>query len=214
MVLPEYEANKLLSDNGIPVIRIVPVDSVENAIKIAGEFGCPVALKFSSARYPHKSELGGVCLNLSGEKDLRGAFEQLQGLRERLDPRARIIMEPMIPDGAELFVGYQFHAQFGPVISVGLGGVFLELTKDVAFRLLPARGADFAEMLSELRSWPKLKKGFRNLQPVEENHILSLMQRVSEFALSRPDVTELDLNPVIARSDGAWAVDSRVQVKQ
>lgn len=211
MVLAEFEANKLLSDAGIPVSRIAAVDSIEDAVMIAREFGCPVALKFSSEKYPHKSEIGGVILNLSEEKDLRDAFERLRELKETLDKEAKIIMAPMIPEGAELFIGYQRHPQFGPVISLGLGGVFLELTKDVTFRLLPARQVDFSEMFLELRSWPKLKKGFRNLQPVEEKHILSLMQKVSEFVASRPEVSEMDLNPVIARSDGAWAVDVRVE---
>ena len=91
---------------------------------------------------------------------LRDAFERLRELKETLDKEAKIIMEPMIPEGAELFIGYQRHPQFGPVISLGLGGVFLELTKDVTFRLLPARQVDFSEMFLELRSWPKLKKGF------------------------------------------------------
>lgn len=213
MVLAEFEANKLLSDAGIPVSRIATVDSIEDAVMIAREFECPVALKFSSEKYPHKSEIGGVILNLSEEKDLCDAFERLRELKETLDKEAKIIMEPMIPEGAELFIGYQRHPQFGPVISLGLGGVFLELTKDVTFRLLPARQVDFSEMFLELRSWPKLKKGFRNLQPVKENHILSLMQKVSEFVASRPEVSEMDLNPVIARSDGAWAVDARVEIE-
>jgi len=213
MVLAEFEANKLLSDAGIPVSRIATVDSIEDAVMIAREFECPVALKFSSEKYPHKSEIGGVILNLSEEKDLRDAFERLRELKETLDKEAKIIMEPMIPEGAELFIGYQRHPQFGPVISLGLGGVFLELTKDVTFRLLPARQVDFSEMFLELRSWPKLKKGFRNLQPVKENHILSLMQKVSEFVASRPEVSEMDLNPVIARSDGAWAVGARVEIE-
>jgi succinyl-CoA synthetase beta subunit len=210
MVLPEHAANKLLSDAGIPVIALIVIGSVEDAKKEARNFGQPVALKFSSAKFPHKSEIGGVYVNLADDEGIESAFTKLDGLRMQLDSEARIIMEPMAPSGAELFLGYQFHAQFGPVMSIGLGGIFLELTEDVAFRLLPAKECDFREMLSELRSWPKLRAGFRSLPPADEGNVLNLMRRVADFAVSRPDIRELDLNPVVLRADGPCVVDAMI----
>ena len=210
MVLPEHEANRLLSEAGISVISLAKVDSAEHASATASELGYPVAMKLSSAKYTHKSEIGGVLLNLRTGSDVKKAYGQMGALREKLDPDAQIIMEPMCPEGAELFIGYQLHAQFGPVISIGLGGTFLELTEDVAFRLLPARTVDFREMLGELHSWPKLKKGFRGLPPANEDHILLMLERLSAFVLARPDVSEIDLNPVVIATDGALAVDARI----
>jgi succinyl-CoA synthetase beta subunit len=214
MILPEHVANKLLSDACIPVIPLIVVDSPEMAKNDAGKWGQAVALKLSSSKFPHKSEIGGVYVNLANDGDIERAFLKLDHLRKQLDDGAKIIMEPMAPAGAELFIGYLRHVQFGPVMSIGLGGIFLELTEDVAFRLLPAKEADFREMLAELRSWPKLKAGFRNLPPADERQMVSLMQHVADFVLSRPDVKELDLNPVVVQPDGARVVDAMIVLDQ
>lgn len=214
MILPEHSANKLLADACIPVIPLIVIDSPEEGISEAHRLGQPVALKFSSAKFPHKSEIGGVYVNLSDAGDIEKAFNKLDGLRSRLDGEGKLILEPMAPVGAELFIGYQLHAQFGPVMSIGLGGIFLELTEDVAFRLLPAKECDFREMLGELHSWPKLRAGFRNLPPADERNILVLMQLVADFILSRPDIRELDLNPVVVSSDGPCIVDAMIVVDE
>jgi len=210
MILPEHEANRVLAEASIPVIGLAVVDSSDSAREAAAGMGYPVALKFSSSKYTHKSEIGGVRLNLKTADAVAAAFDELDRLRRSLDPEGKIILEPMVPEGAELFVGFQRHEQFGPVVSVGLGGVFLELTGDVAFRLLPASGADLREMLHELKSWPKLSQGFRNLPPADEGHLLALLESVARFALGRPDLAELDLNPVVVRPEGAWAADARI----
>jgi len=214
MILPEHAANRLLSGAGIPVIPLLVIDSSEGATREARSLGQPVALKFSSANFPHKSEIGGVYVNLADDGDIESAFSKLDSLRSRLDGEGKIIMEPMAPMGAELFIGYQLHAQFGPVMSIGLGGIFLELTEDVAFRLLPAKECDFREMLGELHSWPKLRAGFRNLPPADEGNVLDLMRRVADFALSRPDIRELDLNPVVMSSEGPCIVDAMIVVDE
>jgi acyl-CoA synthetase (NDP forming) len=210
MILPEHEANRLLAAAGIPMIPLRTVASANEAKTTAAALGYPVVLKLSSSEYTHKTEVGGVCLNLPSEADVADAFEKLKELREQLDPRASIIMEPMAPAGAEFFIGFQHHPQFGPVLSLGFGGISLELFQDVAFRLLPAKAADFREMLGELKSWPKLQKGFRNLPPVNEEQVLDLMVRIAEVVLSQPAIRELDLNPVVVRSDGAMVVDATI----
>lgn len=210
MILPEHEANRLLADSGVPMIPVRAVKSAQEANAGAGNVGYPVALKLSSSLYSHKTEVGGVFLNIENERDVEKAFEKLKKLRDELDRQASIILEPMAPAGAEFFIGFQLHPQFGPVISVGLGGVSLELIQDVAFRLLPAGTVDFREMLAELKSWPKLQKGFRNLPPVDGGLLLNLMEKAAEVALSHPEIVELDLNPVVVRSDGAIVVDARI----
>ena len=210
MILPEHEANRLLAEAGIPMIPMRVVNSVEEAKKAAAGFDCPVALKFSSTRHTHKTEIGGVFLNLATKQDLVNAYGKLEALRSKLDEQAVIILEPMAESGAEFFVGYQRHPQFGPVLSFGLGGVFLELFKDVVFRLLPATDADFRDMLSELRSWPKMRGGFRNLPPVDEADVVDLLKKTASFALEHSDVAELDFNPVIMTARGSTIADATI----
>jgi acyl-CoA synthetase (NDP forming) len=212
MILPEHEANRMLADAGMPMIAMREVKSAEDARMRAGDLGCPVALKLSSVLYSHKTEVGGVLLNLASEEDVGKAFEKLEKLRDSLDSRASIIMEPMAPTGTEFFIGFQLHPQFGPVMGLGLGGVWLELIQDVTFRLLPARMADFREMCAELKSWSKLQRGYRNLPPLDEGILTNLMEKTAEVALSHPEIVELDLNPVVVRSDGAIIVDARVLI--
>jgi succinyl-CoA synthetase beta subunit len=210
MILPEHEANRLLSGAGIPMIPLRTVNSPEEARKAAASLGYPVVLKLSSSIHTHKTEIGGVLLNLTDDHHLQEAFAKLKALREQIDPQAIIILEPMAGSGAEFFVGFQRHRQFGPVLSFGLGGVSLELFKDVTFRLLPASAADFQEMLSELKSWPKMRSGFRNLPPVDEGRIIRLLEQVAAFVLDHPEIRELDMNPVLMGSEGETVLDATV----
>jgi hypothetical protein len=214
MILPEHEANKLLKGAGIPMIPARAVSSADEAGREASSLGFPVVLKLSSSIHTHKTEIGGVFLNISDGRKLEDAFAKLEALRERLDRAAIMIIEPMAGSGAEFFIGFQRHPQFGPVLSFGLGGISLELFKDVAFRLLPARAADFREMLSELKSWPKMRGGFRNLPPVDEERVIGLLEQVAAFVLDHPEIGELDLNPVLMSSEGATVLDATIILKQ
>lgn len=208
MILSELEAKRLLEEASIPVVPVIAASTPEEAKTAAERIGYPVVLKFSSSQYTHKTEIGGVFLNLKNETDLQNAYRKLEELRDRLDPSGKIILEAMAPEGAELFIGVQRHPQFGLVMSLGLGGVWLELFHDVAFRLLPAREVDFREMLSELKIWPKFSKGFRHLPPVDGERIVELMQQIAQFVLSRPQLKEMDLNPIIVGASGVSVVDA------
>ncbi len=210
MILPEYEAKKLLMEASAPVVEAIAVETLETAKAEAARIGGPVALKFSSARHAHKTEVGGVFLNLKDDCGLEEAFRKVEELRGRLDPDGKIILEAMAPRGTEFFIGFQRHPQFGPVLSFGMGGVWLELFHVVAFRLLPARGVDFLEMASELKGWDKLRAGFRNFPPVDENQVVDLLGRISALVLARPDIMEMDLNPVIAAASGMVVLDARI----
>lgn len=210
MILPEHEANRMLAAAGIPMIPLATVNSAEEAAKAATILGYPVALKFSSAVHTHKTEIGGVILDIGDETELAEAFGKLHTLRGRLDPDAVLILEPMAGLGAEFFVGFQRHPQFGSVLSFGLGGTSLELFRDVAFRLLPARAADFREMLWELKSWPRIRGGFRNLPPVGEENVVHFLLQAADFVLSRPDIDEVDLNPVVIGSQGPTVTDATI----
>lgn len=213
MILPEHEAKQLLQKAHIPVAPTIVIESGDDARTQAKEIGYPVVLKLSTARFSHKTEIGGVLLNITDEEALLRAFTELTQLRQRLDPAAAIIIEPMVAPGVELFIGFQRHQGFGPVISLGLGGVWLELLKDVAFRLLPAERYDFREMLTELKSWPQLHEGFRHLPPVDADKVMDLLESIAAFALERSDIEEMDLNPVIVHPDRALVVDARIAMQ-
>ncbi len=210
MVLPEYEAKHLLSEKGIDVVPAEKIESLTN-LEASGEyFGFPVVLKLSSSRYSHKTEIGGVILGIENYNDLEKAYVRLDDIRRRIDPDSSIIIEPMIRDGIEFFAGIKRHRNFGLVISFGLGGIFLELIKDVSFRLIPALSCDYAEMVSELKCWPKLKEGFRGYRPVEIEKVVDVLEKIGEFASAEPDLVEMDLNP-ITYTDGRFVVvDARI----
>ena len=210
MILPEHEAKELLEKAQVPVIPTRIIDSLQDAEDAVEHMGYPLVLKLSTGRYSHKTDVGGVILNIEDMPALVRAFEELTNLREKLDPEAAIIIEPMAPAGAEFFIGIQRHESFGLVMSLGLGGVWLELFKDVSFRLLPAGKPDFKEMLSELKSWPKLRDGFRNLPPASSDNLIELMEKVGELSLRQTDILEMDINPVIAYADQAVVVDARI----
>jgi len=210
MILPEHEAKELLEKAHIPVVPTKTVNSLEEAEKEARKRGYPVVMKLSTGRFSHKTDIGAVYLNIQDEQGLQKSYSELVGLRDKLDRQAAVIIEPMAPEGAEFFIGIQRHESFGPVMTMGLGGVWLELFKDVAFRLLPATRSDFREMLFELKGWPKLKNGFRNLPPVEPENMLRLMERIGDFVLKRDDILEMDLNPIMAYPDRALVVDARM----
>jgi len=210
MILPEHEAKELLEKAHIPVVPTRTVDSFEEADTEARKMGYPVVMKLSSGRFSHKTDIGAVFLNIQDKPGLQKSYAELTGLRDKLDRQAAIIVEPMAPEGAEFFIGIQRHESFGLVMTMGLGGVWLELFKDVAFRLLPATRSDFREMLSELKGWPKLRAGFRNLPPVDSENMLQLMERVAEFILKRDEILEMDLNPIMAYPDRALVVDARM----
>jgi hypothetical protein len=210
MVLAEKEAKELLEQAGIPVVPVKTVSSPGEAETRAQVMGYPVVLKLSSSIHSHKTEIGGVRLNLQNAAELVNAYQDLAHLGRQLDPDAAIIIEPMAAAGAELFLGAQRHDDFGWVMTLGLGGIWLELIQDVAFRLLPAGRQDFREMLDELHSWPKLRDGFRHLPAVGAEPLVDLMERVAAFALSHPGLQEMDLNPVLGFPDRALVVDARM----
>ena len=210
MVLPEHEAKNLLSNNGIEVVPTEKVDSLTNLEASGKYFGFPLVLKLSSSRYPHKTEIGGVILGIDNYRDLEKAYLRLETLRERLDPDAAIVIEPMIEGGLEFFVGVQRHKNFGLVMSFGLGGIFLELVKDVSFRLLPALSHDYLEMVAELKCWPKLSRGFRQYPPLDRESVVEVLARIADFAVSEPDLVEMDLNPIIYTEGRLVVVDARM----
>lgn len=209
-ILPAHEALAQLKDAGFPVVPQRTIGSLAEALEFARVHGYPLALKFSTARFSHKTEVGGLRLHLQNEVDLEQAFRELSQRGRELDPTGVFTVETMAGPGAEFFLGFERREGFGPILSFGLGGIWLELLQDVTFRLLPAGRLDLEDMLAEVKSWARLKAGFRHLPPVEADAIVNVMEQTAAFVLARPEIQAMDLNPLIANGDQVVLVDARM----
>jgi acyl-CoA synthetase (NDP forming) len=209
-VLSEIESLDLLSAAGLPVVRSMRAATADAAIVAADELGYPVVLKLDAAGHAHKSEIGGVRVGLADAAAVRAAATDLLALELPAEGvRRGVLVAEMIEGGVELIVGVERDEQFGPTVIVGLGGVFTEVLDDVAPRLAPVPRAVAGEMLDELRGAPLLR-GFRGQPAVNRDAICDLVIAVGRLAAERPEIVELDLNPVIVTAAGATIVDALV----
>ncbi len=177
------------------------VDSVDDAVAAARELGFPVVVK-SAAAGAHKTESGGVALDLADEADVRAAAERIG---------APLLVQPMVRGGAELLAGAVQDPVFGPLVAFGPGGVLAELIGTAQFRLAPLTDIDAHELVHAGKAG-RLVAGFRGAPPADGDALVDLMLRLSRLAEELPEVAELDLNPVLALPDRTVAVDARVRV--
>ena len=213
-LLTEVESKHVLDEAGIPVALAVLAGDGRAAMKAAEEMGFPVVLKVVSPDVAHKSDFGGVRLGLESKEEVGRAFDEILGSVKAAQPDARIegvAVQKMAPAGTEVIIGMSKDPQFGPVMMFGLGGVFVEVLKDVAFRIVPLEPRDAREMVREIKGFAVLE-GVRGQKPADLGALENLILRVSEFIEAHPEVEELDLNPVLAYPDGAIAVDARIAV--
>lgn len=212
MILGELEAKAWLGRNGINVNDTRLACSREETIAISKEIGFPVVLKIASLDIAHKSDPGGVKLNLETAEQVGEAYDDiLQSVNQRC-PTARIegvSVQKMARPGVEVVIGVSQDEQFGPVLMFGLGGTLVEVLKDVSFRVIPLTRRDATEMIREIKGYPLLE-GFRGQEPVDVSCLEKLLLQVSQLVEENPQIVELDLNPVLAYSDGAVAVDARL----
>jgi acetyltransferase len=214
--LLETEAKEIIAMHKAPVSEEKIATTAEQAVKLAKQLGGKVVLKIVSKDILHKSDAGGVKVNLEKEEEIRAAFDKIISNVKEFKPDADIkgcLVSPMADKGVEIIIGTKIDDQFGPVIMVGLGGILVEVLKDVAFRVLPITKTSARSMLSDIKSAPILD-GIRGEQPVDKNAIVHLLLVVSEIIESYPDIQEMDLNPVIARNDGLSIVDARIILKE
>ena len=213
-VLPEFSARALLSAYGVPFAPVQLATTPDEAVRFATQIGYPVALKVASPDISHKTEVGGVRVGIGNEEELRGVWAEIQTNVAAKAPTARIEgfeVEKMIEGGKEVLVGLQRDPRFGPVIVFGLGGIYVEVLRDVTFRLAPFDQAEAEEMVAAVRASPLLR-GVRGERPSDLPAIYNILGRVAQLALDLPQVQELDINPVIVRpaGEGAFAVDARL----
>ncbi|NIC07421.1 CoA-binding protein [Halomonas sp. DX6] len=213
----EYEAKQLLREHGIEVPQEIVARSETELVEAATSFGdTPLAMKVVSKDILHKSDAGGVKLNLIGESALRRAREDILASCRAYDAQAEIegvLVAPMAKKGVEVIVGVIRDPIFGPVLMFGLGGIFVEILEDVAFRSIPLSRHDARSMVEQIKA-RKVLEGARGEPPVDKEALVELLLTVARIADAYPQLAELDLNPVIVNADGYAVVDARVIVER
>src|SRR5436190_9145931 len=205
--LPGVDAFQVLEAYGIRCAPIEAAESVEAAVASAAKRAGPVALKLDGAAFLHKSDVGGVALGLEGAA-VREAAKKLEAIARRASPDRpwRFLVQSMARPGTELVMGVRSDPVFGPLLLVGLGGIYVEILKDVRFGLVPLTPVLARRMLSRLRAFPILK-GARGGKGVDLDAVEEALLRLSALVDAHPSILDVEMNPVIARADGVEAVD-------
>ncbi|HEX5384877.1 MAG TPA: acetate--CoA ligase family protein, partial [Propionibacteriaceae bacterium] len=207
---PVAVTHALLACYGISLLETRLATSMETAAEMAGELGFPVVMKATRPGLIHKSELGGVHLGLSNESAVREAYRTIA--RSLEEPEPHVALQPMVATGVELVVGVAHDSLFGSLIMVGLGGVHTDLLGDRSFRALPLTDRDAAAMWRELRAAPLLT-GYRGTPSMDTEALEQLLLRVAQLAEDFPELSELDLNPVVAVPSGVTALDVKLRLQ-
>jgi acyl-CoA synthetase (NDP forming) len=211
-VLTEIEAKHLLMESSINCTDTRLATTKDAAVELSEQFGYPVVLKVSSVDITHKSDAGGVKVNLKNKADVENAFDTIILSCKAAAPTARIegvSVQGMARPGIEVIMGMIKDPSFGPVIMFGLGGVFVEVLKDVAFRIVPIEKFDAEDMINEIKG-KKLLEGYRGQEPADVAYLQQMLLKLSDFVERTPEIEEIDMNPVFAYRDGAVVVDARI----
>jgi acetyl-CoA synthetase (ADP-forming) len=210
--LLEPEAKIVCMEYGIPVTRFKVALTQDEAAKFADQIGYPIVLKIVSPDILHKFDVGGVILNLQSSADVKAAYNKILGNVKQHKPDAKIVgvlVQEMAPNATEVIVGSTKDPQFGPALMFGLGGIFVEILKDVAFRIAPITESDAREMITEVKGYPILK-GYRGQPPADIEAIVKILLNTSRLVMDHMEIKELDLNPIMVYEKGAKTVDARI----
>ncbi len=217
--LVEYEAKQVLKAYGLPVPEEKLAKTLDEALKYAEEIGYPVAMKLMSPQILHKSDAKVVLLNIKTPEELKQKWEEIHENARKYRPDAEILgvlIAPMLKPGREIIIGVTEDPQFGHALMFGLGGIFVEVLKDVTFRIIPITERDARKMIQEIKSYPILA-GARGEEPADIEAIVQLLLKVSELVDDLRDyIKEMDLNPVFVynEGEGAVVVDARIIVTE
>ncbi|MEM3760184.1 MAG: acetate--CoA ligase family protein [Candidatus Bathyarchaeia archaeon] len=210
--LLEPEAKTVCMDYDIPVTKFEVAKSEAEAVKFAETIGFPVVLKVVSPDIIHKSDVGGVIVGLKSAGEVRDAYRQILGNVKKHMADAKIVgilVQEMAPTSTEIIVGAIKDPQFGPALMFGLGGIFVEVLKDVTFRVAPINEDEAREMITEVRAYPLLK-GYRNTPPADIEAIIKILLNTSKLVIEHEEIKEVDLNPIMVYEKGAKTVDARI----
>jgi len=214
-VLSLAEARKILEGIGIKFNAYGFARNLEEAIQLSRKIGYPVAMKIVSPDIIHKTEVGGVKLYLQSELDVVHAYEQMMENVRKVMPDARVLgvsVEEMLR-GTELVIGVSEDAQFGHMLMFGLGGIWVEIYKDVSFRIIPLERVDAWEMIHEIKGI-EILNGARGFEPVNKKKIVDYIMKVSDFVSQHPEIAEMDLNPLMGVEEELYAIDARIILKE
>lgn len=212
--LMEHESKEVLKIYTIPTTRERLAVDANDAIKSANTIGYPVVLKICSPRIVHKSDIGGVIIGIHTPKEVKEAYRNIIKNMSVNAPEAKILgilVQEEVPKGFEVIVGAVRDPQFGPVVMFGLGGVFVEVLKDVSFRLAPLTKNEAFNMIKETKGF-KILEGLRGEKPADLNALTSVITKVGEIITDLPEVMEIDINPLIVFDKGLVAVDARIVI--
>jgi acyl-CoA synthetase (NDP forming) len=210
--LLETEAKTICMEYDIPVTKFELAKNEREAAELAEKIGYPVVLKIVSPDIIHKSDAGGVMVNLKSKVEVQNAYRQILENAKKYKVTAKIVgvlVQEMAPQSTEIIVGAIKDSQFGQTLMFGLGGIFVELFKDVTFRVAPITQEDAREMVTEVKAYPVLK-GYRNTPPADIDAIINILLNTSRLVMDNPEIKELDLNPIMAYGNGAKTVDARI----
>lgn len=212
--LLEHEAYDVLRVFGLPVPKAGLAKSAEEAVRLSESIGYPVVLKVVSPDIVHKSDVGGVIVGLNNSSEVREAFNKIfKNVGERA-PNAKvygILVQEMVPSGLEVIVGSTKDPTFGPLILFGLGGIFVEVLRDVSFRIVPLTHHDAENMINEIKS-AKILEGYRGQAPRDKKALTEILIKLSKFVESVGEVKDVDLNPIMLYEvgKGAKIADARI----
>ena len=215
-MLTEFESKRILKQVGISVVETRLAMTQNEAVSFAQKMGFPVALKINSPDIVHKSDSGGVKLSLHNAADVKKAYDEIVKKVKKQYPQAEVhgvSVQRMLRSGTEVIIGTSKDPQFGPVIMFGLGGIFVEILKDVSFRVIPVEQKDAQEMIQEIKGYPLLQ-GYRGKEPASIPALVEMILKISKFIEENPQVKELDLNPIFAYRNKAVAADARIVLEK
>jgi len=210
--LLETEAKELLREYGIPVPDFKLIKSEDEIIGLAKEINFPIVMKIISPDIIHKTDAGGVKLNIKDEAEARLAYQEIIFQVKKYNKEARIlgvITDTMAPEGTEIIVGMIKDPHFGQVLMFGLGGIFVEILKDISFRVLPIEERDAREMITEIKGY-EILKGVRGEASKDIEAIKILLMKISQLTLENSEISEIDLNPVFVFEKGLQIIDARI----
>lgn len=217
--LMEHESKKIINAYGIESAKEFVVNSADEAVESAKKVGYPVVCKIVSPDILHKTDAGGIKLNLETDAEVKQAYEEILKNAKAYKADAKIVgvnVQEMAKEGiTEVIIGLTTDPQFGPALMFGLGGIFVEIYKDVSFRVCPITEYDAREMIEEIKAFPILD-GFRGRPKGDVDTLVDILLKSSKLALDFPEIDQMDLNPVIAyeKGKGCAVVDARIILKE
>ncbi|MFI4963333.1 MAG: acetate--CoA ligase family protein, partial [Legionellales bacterium] len=200
---------ELLAAYKIPVAAWWLANDVHEAANAAESIGYPVVIKAESSSIVHKSDLGGVAINLKNAAEVKSAVEKMEGIFGAKN--LKFLVQKFLPGGKELIAGVSTKPGLGHLVMFGLGGIYVEVLKDVVFKIAPVTELEAKEMLSSIKA-TKLLDGVRGEKGVNKEKVIDIIQRVSKLVTDFPMITEMDMNPIIAINDNVYVVDARIKI--